>query len=371
MSDLLRTPLYPLHIAANARMVPFAGYEMPVQYPMGIKKEHLHTRQQAGLFDVSHMGQIRLSGDGVAQALEALIPADIVDLPIGKQRYGLLTNDNGGVIDDLMIGNYGDFLLLVVNAACKEKDIAHLKQHLPQSISLEVMADQALLALQGPQAAAVINSLAPETLQMQFMDVAELNIKGFDCLISRSGYTGEDGFEISVAAKSAESLCKTLLNFPAVEWVGLGARDSLRLEAGLCLYGHELEEDTSPIEASLLWSIGKVRRADGSRPGNFPGAEIIYQQINGENLNRKRVGLQSQGKAPVREGAQLFDSDNNPIGVVTSGGYSPSLERPIAMGFVTLENVEIGKTVFADVRGKLLPMKICKTPFIQPNYFRG
>ena len=352
-------------------MVPFAGYEMPVQYPMGIKKEHLHTREHAGLFDVSHMGQIRLSGDGAAQALEALIPADIVDLPVGKQRYGLLTNDQGGVIDDLMIGNYGEFLLLVVNAACKEKDIAHLKKHLPQSVSLEVMANRALLALQGPQASSVITSLAPESSTMQFMDIAELNIAGADCLISRSGYTGEDGFEISVAAESAESLCKALLDFSPVEWIGLGARDSLRLEAGLCLYGHELDEATSPIEASLLWSIGQVRREAGSRAGNYPGAEIIFQQIKGEHINRKRVGLQAQGKAPVREGVQLFDGTDNLIGLVTSGGYSPSLEQPIAMGFVTPENAEPGKTIFANVRGKLLPMNVCKTPFIQPNYFRG
>ncbi|CCO49746.1 Aminomethyltransferase [Vibrio nigripulchritudo SOn1] len=371
MTELLKTPLHALHVEVGAKMVPFAGYDMPVQYPLGVKKEHLHTRDAAGLFDVSHMGQLRLHGADAAKALEALVPVDIVDLPVGNQRYAFFTNEEGGIMDDLMVANFGDHLFVVVNAACKEQDIAHLKANLPESVELEIIADRALLALQGPKAAAVLARLAPEVSDMVFMDAREIEILGEKCLVSRSGYTGEDGYEISVSEGKAEELARALTDFEEVEWIGLGARDSLRLECGLCLYGHDLDTTTTPVEASLLWGIQKVRRTDGERAGGFPGADIILDQIATKNVTRKRIGLVGQTKAPVREGAKLFDADDNEIGIVTSGTAGPTAGKPVSMGYVKTEFAAVGTEVFAEVRGKKLAMTVEKMPFVPQRYYRG
>lgn len=371
MTELLKTPLHALHIEAGAKMVPFAGYEMPVQYPLGVMKEHLHTRESAGLFDVSHMGQLRLKGANAAKMLEALVPVDIIDLPSGKQRYAFFTNDKGGILDDLMVTNFGDHLFVVVNAACKAQDIAHLQSHLENGVELEVIDDRALLAIQGPGAAAVLAELAPDVAQMVFMDARILEIDGVECYVSRSGYTGEDGFEISVPACHAESLARALVKHPCVEWIGLGARDSLRLECGLCLYGHDLDPSTTPVEGSLLWGISKERRAGGMREGGFPGADIILNQIETKAVSRKRVGLVGQTKAPVREGCILFDANENQIGVVTSGTAGPSAGKPVSMGYVSSEFAAIGTVVFAEVRGKKLPMTVEKMPFVPQRYYRG
>ncbi|WP_064669348.1 glycine cleavage system aminomethyltransferase GcvT [Vibrio nigripulchritudo] len=371
MTELLKTPLHALHVEVGAKMVPFAGYDMPVQYPLGVKKEHLHTRDAAGLFDVSHMGQLRLHGADAAKALEALVPVDIVDLPVGNQRYAFFTNEEGGIMDDLMVANFGDHLFVVVNAACKEQDIAHLRANLPASVEMEVIEDRALLALQGPKAAAVLARLAPEVSDMVFMDAREIEILGEKCLVSRSGYTGEDGYEISVSEGKAEELARALTDFEEVEWIGLGARDSLRLECGLCLYGHDLDTTTTPVEASLLWGIQKVRRTDGERAGGFPGADIILEQIATKNVSRKRIGLVGQTKAPVREGAKLFDADDNEIGIVTSGTAGPTAGKPVSMGYVKTEFAAVGTEVFAEVRGKKLAMTVEKMPFVPQRYYRG
>ncbi|WP_174890983.1 glycine cleavage system aminomethyltransferase GcvT [Vibrio nigripulchritudo] len=371
MTELLKTPLHALHVEVGAKMVPFAGYDMPVQYPLGVKKEHLHTRDAAGLFDVSHMGQLRLHGADAAKALEALVPVDIVDLPVGNQRYAFFTNEEGGIMDDLMVANFGDHLFVVVNAACKEQDIAHLRANLPASVEMEVIEDRALLALQGPKAAAVLARLAPEVSDMVFMDAREIEILGEKCLVSRSGYTGEDGYEISVSEGKAEELARALTDFEEVEWIGLGARDSLRLECGLCLYGHDLDTTTTPVEASLLWGIQKVRRTDGERAGGFPGADIILDQIATKNVTRKRIGLVGQTKAPVREGAKLFDADDNEIGIVTSGTAGPTAGKPVSMGYVKTEFAAVGTEVFAEVRGKKLAMTVEKMPFVPQRYYRG
>lgn len=368
---LKKTPLFDLHNELGARMVPFAGYEMPVQYPLGVKKEHIHTREKAGLFDVSHMGQVKLHGANAAKALEALVPVDIIDLPAGKQRYALFTNEQGGVMDDLMVTNHGDYIYVVVNAACKEQDIAHMRANLGDDVELEVMDDAALVALQGPQAAAVMARFAPETSDMVFMDARAVKVDGVECLVSRSGYTGEDGFEISIPSAEAERICRLLLNEPEVEAIGLGARDSLRLEAGLCLYGHDIDTTTTPLEASLIWAISKVRRADGERAGGFPGADIILGQIANKDWTRKRVGLVAEGRAPIREGAELFDADGNKIGVVTSGTFGPTAEKPVAMGYVATEFSALETQVFASVRGKQLPMTVAKMPLVEQRYYRG
>ncbi len=368
---LLQTPLYDLHLELQAKMVPFAGYAMPVQYPLGVKKEHLHTRSAAGLFDVSHMGQLLLRGEGAAAALEALVPVDIIDLPEGKQRYALLTNDDGGILDDLMVTNFGDCLYVVVNAACKDADIQHLRNNLPDNVALETLEDRALLALQGPGAADVMAKLAPETAAMVFMDARRLQVAGIDCFVSRSGYTGEDGFEISVPADQAVALARQLLANDAVEAIGLGARDSLRLESGLCLYGHDIDTGTTPVEASLLWAISKVRRADGERAGGFPGAGIILGQIASGEVGRKRVGLSGEGRAPVREGSELYDADNNLVGTVTSGTFGPSAEIPIAMAYVSKPLAALDTRVYAEVRGKRLPMTVSRMPFVPQRYYRG
>lgn len=370
-NSLLTTPLHAVHVELGAKMVPFAGYDMPVQYPLGVKKEHLHTRQAAGLFDVSHMGQLRLHGVDAAAALERLVPVDVIDLPVGKQRYAIFTNPQGGILDDLMVANLGDHLFLVVNAACKAQDIAHLTAHLPAGVELEVLEDRALLALQGPKAAMILAQWQPAVEQMRFMDIQNLSINGIECIVSRSGYTGEDGFEISVPADQAVVFAQALAEHPDVEWIGLGARDSLRLECGLCLYGHDLDETTTPVEASLLWAIQPVRRIGGERAGGFPGAEIILKQIESKHVARKRIGLVGQTKAPVREGTELFDAEGNKVGIVTSGTVGPTAEQPISMGYVRADLAVIGHELFAEVRGKMLPMTVEKMPFVPQRYYRG
>lgn len=368
--DLLHTALYELHLELGARMVAFAGYAMPVSYPLGIVKEHQHTRNKAGLFDVSHMGQVKLKGADAAAAMESLTPVDIIGLGEMKQRYALFTNELGGVMDDLMVSNAGDHLFVVVNAACKEQDISHMRRHIGERCEIEVLQERALLALQGPGAAAVMARLAPSSQHMVFMNAAELSIDGIDCFVTRSGYTGEDGFEISVANDQADSLARRLLDQDEVEAIGLGARDSLRLEAGLCLYGHDLDQHTTPVESSLLWALSKPRCADGERPGGYPGADIIMRQI-ANGVTRKRIGIQPEGRMPVRENAPLVDAQGNDIGVVTSGGFGPSVNGPVAMGYVKTEYSAIGSELLAVVRGKQLPCRVIKLPFVEQRYYRG
>ena len=369
---LAKTPLHALHIELGARMVPFAGYDMPVQYPLGVMKEHLHTREAAGLFDVSHMGQIVLRGANATKALESLVPVDIIDLPVGMQRYAMFTDENGGILDDLMVANLGDdTLFLVVNAGCKHQDLAHLQQHIGGQCEIESLFEaRALLALQGPQAVDVLARLAPEVAKMTFMQFAPVRLLGVDCYVSRSGYTGEDGFEISVPAAHCETLARSLLAEPEVAAIGLGARDSLRLEAGLCLYGHDMSTSTTPIEASLLWAISKPRRADGARAGGFPGAARIFAQQQ-DGVASKRVGLLPQERVPVREGAEIVDADGTVIGTVCSGGFGPSLAAPVAMGYLQSSHTALDTEVWAMVRGKRVAMKVAKTPFVPQRYYRG
>ncbi len=372
MSDtLLQTPLHALHLELGARMVPFAGYDMPVHYPLGVLKEHLHTREQAGLFDVSHMGQIVVRGAGAAQALERLVPVDIIDLPVGMQRYAMFTDGQGGILDDLMVARMADDqLFLVVNAACKHQDLDHLQRHLAGQCEVQALFDErALLALQGPAAAGVLARLAPEVAGMTFMQVRELTLLGTPCVVSRSGYTGEDGFEISVPVADAEALARRLLREPEVEAIGLGARDSLRLEAGLCLYGHDMDSDSTPVQANLLWAISKARRSDGPRAGGFPGADTVFAQQR-EGVARKRVGLLGQTRTPVREGAEIVDAAGQVIGTVTSGGFGPTLAAPLAMGYVDNEHTAIGTELHAMVRGKPVPLLVSKMPFVAQRYHR-
>jgi aminomethyltransferase len=376
-TEFLKTPLHALHLELGARMTPFAGYDMPVQYPLGILKEHLHTRARAGLFDVSHMGQVILrpksgSRADAALALERLVPVDVLGLAEGRQRYALFTNEAGGIRDDLMVTNRGDHLFLVVNAACKDADEAHMRAHLSDVCEIERLGDRALLALQGPEAGAVLASLAPESASMRFMDVRALTLVGTECIVSRSGYSGEDGFEISVPDDHAEELARALLAHEAVEPIGLGARDSLRLEAGLCLYGSDLETTTTPVEASLVWAIQKTRRTSGARAGGFPGAKrILNELING--ASRYRVGLRPDGRAPIRGGTELFAAEGaaDPIGVVTSGAFGPSLDAPMAMGYVPSAQAATGTRLYAEVRGKRLPLRVADMPFVKPNYKRA
>ncbi|MFB1631657.1 glycine cleavage system aminomethyltransferase GcvT [Pseudomonas sp. AP-1] len=369
---LLKTPLHALHLELGARMVPFAGYDMPVQYPLGVLKEHLHTREQAGLFDVSHMGQIILRGSDAAKALETLVPVDIVDLPVGMQRYAMFTNAQGGILDDLMVANLGnDVLFLVVNAACKDQDLAHLQAHIGNRCEVQpLFEERALLALQGPAAVEVLKRLAPEVADMTFMQLRSVKLLGEDCYVSRSGYTGEDGYEISVPVNAAEALARRLLTEPQVQPIGLGARDSLRLEAGLCLYGHDMDTETTPVEASLLWAISKVRRADGARAGGFPGAERVYAQQQ-QGVARKRVGLLPQERTPVREGAEIVDANGKTVGKACSGGFGPTLGAPVAMGYVDNEHSAIDTPLFAVVRGKQVALKVSKMPFVPQRYYRG
>ncbi len=365
-SNLLTTALHALHVELGARLVPFAGYEMPVQYPAGILTEHRHTRAAAGLFDVSHMGQVRLVGAGADSALEALVPGDVQGLATGAVRYTLFTNDGGGILDDLMVTRRDGDLFLVVNASNKVADIAHLMASLPSGIAVEVLGDRALLALQGPQAAAVLGRLAPDVLSLGFMQAAAFVVAGADCWISRSGYTGEDGFEISVANANAEGLARRLLAEPEVAPIGLGARDSLRLEAGLCLHGHDIDEGTTPIEASLAWTIPARRRAEGG----FPGATRILAQL-AEGPPRRRVGIALDGRAPAREGTEILDAAGSPVGIVTSGGFAPSLDKPVAMGYVATAAATLGTPLGLSVRGKVLPAQVARLPFHAHRYAKS
>ena len=374
MADLKRTVLYDLHLELGAKMVPFAGYEMPVQYPMGVLKEHLHTRAQAGLFDVSHMGQILLTAksgrvEDAALALERLVPVDVAGLADGRQRYAFFTNDEGGILDDLMVANRGDHLFLVVNAACKEADFAHLTAGLPDC-DLGVVTDRALLALQGPAAEAALARLVPDVVEMRFMDVAIRQWDTAELWISRSGYTGEDGFEISVPNAFAGAFARKLLAMEEVAPIGLGARDSLRLEAGMCLYGHDIDEGTTPVEGNLTWAIQKARRAGGARAGGFPGAARILKEL-ADGPARRRVGLRPEGRAPMREGTEIFAGPEGgaPIGTVTSGGFGPSIEAPMAMAYLPADLAE-GVTVYGEVRGRRLPATIAPMPFQPTTYKR-
>lgn len=367
---LKSTALQDLHVELGARMVPFAHYSMPVQYPMGILKEHQHTRTQAGLFDVSHMGQVIIEGEGAAQMLESLVPVDIEGLGINRQTYALFTNDQGGVLDDLIITRWDDnTFFLVVNAACKDQDIAHLKAAL-QGQTLKVMEGQSLLALQGPSAREVLAQWVPEVANLVFMQGMHASIDDVPVYISCSGYTGEDGYELSVPDACADSLARRLLANDAVAPIGLGARDSLRLEAGLCLYGHELSPQISPVEAGLLWSISKVRRADGERAGGFPGAEVIFAQI-ASGVERKRVGLQVEGKRPVREGQPVCNADGDVVGEICSAGFGATVGAPVAMAYVSMDAAAIGTALTVDVRGKHLPVTVTKMPFSPQRYYRG
>ena len=375
-APLLHTPLSDLHIELGARMVPFAGYSMPVQYPQGLMAEHHHTRTAAGLFDVSHMGQLRLEGSDAAAALETLMPVDVIDLPAGKQRYGLLLSDNGGIIDDLMFFNrdvaHGGDLFLIVNGACKAGDIAHIKQEIGRRCDVIAMPEMALLALQGPRAVDALQRLAPGVEKLVFMTGGRFTVAGCDCFLTRSGYTGEDGFEISVPAHQAETLARALLAQPEVKPVGLGARNSLRLEAGLCLYGQDIDMRTTPIEASLNWAIQKVRRSGGARAGGFPGAEKILAQLaNPASLTKKRVGLIALERIPVREPAELQNSSGQRVGHVTSGLLGPSIDKPVAMGYVETAYCAIGTRLQAIVRGKQVAMEVAPMPFVASRYYRG
>jgi aminomethyltransferase len=373
---LKRTPLYDLHVAKGARMGSFAGYQMPIHYSPGILKEHLQTRSNAGLFDISHMGQIALrprNGNlvDVAIALERVVPIDVLGLAAGRQRYAFLTNVNGGVIDDLMIMHCGDHFVLVVNAMRRVIDEAHLRAAIEQICAIEVLEDRALLALQGPEAEIVLTRLAPKIAGMRFMDVRSLGIGDSACLVARSGYTGEDGFEISVAASEAEKLARALLENACVALAGLGARDSLRTEAGLCLYGSDLDENTTPVEAALEWAIPKVRRRGGARAGGFSGANVVLQQLD-ERPPKRRVALRPLGRMPVRGGALLFAalSAAEPIGTVTSGGFGPSVGGPVAMGYVPWLLSAPGTSLFAEVRGSRVPIQVTDLGFLPHRYKR-
>jgi len=365
-TELLQTALYDLHVELGAKMVPFAGYAMPVQYPLGVKGEHLHTRAKAGLFDVSHMGQVRLTGENRVAELEKLVPGDIAILKPGRTRYSAFTQDDGTILDDLMITNAGDSLFLVINAACKDDDIVHMRANLGDGVSLEEIDDRALLALQGPDAAKVLARFAPAVADLKFMSFAEIDIAGSPCFVTRSGYTGEDGFEISVPNADAEALARKLLAEEEVEAIGLGARDSLRLEAGLCLYGNDIDTTTTPVEGDLNWIINKRRRAEGG----FKGADVILDQLE-NGADRKRVGIKPEGKAPAREHTQILNSDGEEIGEITSGGFGPTVDGPIAMGYVAIEFSEPGTKIDLMVRGKARPAEVVDLPFAPHRYFRG
>lgn len=371
-ASLLTTPLHALHRELGAKMVPFAGYDMPVSYPEGILAEHHQCRHSAALFDVSHMGQLRLTGRDAAAALETLVPVDIVDLPVGRQRYALFTDPSGGILDDLMVARRSDDLFLVVNAACKHADIKHLVNHIGHRCNVVPLPDRALLAVQGPKAVDACARLAPELATLKFMDTAQVSIAGASCFVSRSGYTGEDGYEISMANEHAVLVAKALLSQPEVKPAGLGARDTLRLEAGLCLYGHDIDTQTTPIEAALSWAIQKVRRPGGGRAGGYPGADTIEGQLAAGAMGTltRRVGLLGLEKMPVREGAKLLDATGKTVGRVTSGTLSPTLGKPVAMGYVATNLASQGSELRADVRGKLQPMRVAPMPFVPNGYKR-
>lgn len=369
---LLHTPLHALHQELGARMVPFAGYAMPVQYPAGLMKEHLHVREKAGLFDVSHMGQLRLSGPDAATALESLLPVDVIGLDLHKQRYGLLLNDDGGILDDLMFVNRGDDLFLIVNGACKAADIAWIQARIGQICTVTPMPEQALLALQGPSAVQALEALVPGVNKLVFMTGGAFAWQGQSLYITRSGYTGEDGFEISLPATAAEAFARALLAQDAVMPIGLGARNSLRLEAGLCLYGNDIDTSSTPAQASLNWAIPKVRRLGGERAGGFPGADRVLAEIDQPStLPRKRVSLLGQERVPVREHTELHNAEGQRVGEVTSGLLSPCLDKPIAMAYVPLEYAAAGTLLYAMVRGKKIPMEVTSGAFVPARYYRG
>jgi aminomethyltransferase len=373
--DLQRTPLHALHLQLGARMVPFAGYHMPVQYPAGLMAEHHHTRTSASLFDVSHMGQLFLSGASLA--LESLMPVDVLNLGVGKQRYGLLLTDEGGIIDDLMFLrltalDHDDRIFMVVNGACKAGDIAHMQARIGTQCQIEPQNERALLALQGPKAVHALARLAPGVEKLIFMTGGAFDVAGLGCIVTRSGYTGEDGYEISVVAQDAEALAKALLAQPEVQPAGLGARNSLRLEAGLCLYGNDMDTRVTPVEASLAWAIPKVRRTGGARAGGFAGATTVLGQLEGtEAIHKKRVGLVALERIPVREHTELQDTSGQRVGEVTSGLLGPTVDMPVAMGYVSPEHAAVGNRVNAIVRGKAVPMQVVAMPFVAPRYFRG
>jgi aminomethyltransferase len=376
-APLATTPLHELHLRLGARMVPFAGYAMPVQYPAGVMAEHRHCRSAAALFDVSHMGQLRLVGDDAAAALETLVPVDVVDLAPGKQRYALFTNVSGGILDDLMVTRppadaADDFgtLFLVVNAACKDADTQHLVTHIGHRCTVVPMPERALLALQGPQAVQALARLNPGVAALVFMTGGAFDLGGARCFVTRSGYTGEDGFEISVPAEHAVALAEALLAQPEVQPAGLGARDTLRLEAGLCLYGHDITTTTSPVEAGLTWAIQKVRRPGGARAGGYPGATVIEAQL-ATGAPSKRVGLVALERVPVREGAPIVDSHGRKLGTVTSGTLAPTVDQPVAMAYLPADHALPHHEVYAEVRGKRVPMRVSPMPFAPHRYHRG
>lgn len=374
MTELKRTALYDLHVELGAKMVPFAGWDMPVQYKLGVMKEHQHTRTGAGLFDVSHMGQIILRGTdyaAAAAALETVMPVNVAGLAENRQRYGMFTSDAGGILDDLMFANRGDHIFLVVNAANADADIAHLQAHLPAGITMEVISDRALLALQGPKAEDILATLNPGARDMAFMDLVTLDLDGIEAWVSRSGYTGEDGYEISIPADAADAFARKLLAHDEVEPIGLGARDSLRLEAGLCLHGNDIGPDFTPIEAGLIWAIQKSRRPGGERAGGYPGADVIAKQIE-SGTARKRVGLKPEGRAPMRGGVPLFADETSAeqIGMITSGGFGPSVGHPVAMGYVSTELSQLGTVVYGEQRGKRQALTVAALPFTPANFKR-
>lgn len=375
-TDLKRTPLTALNARLGGKMVEFAGYEMPVQFADGVMKEHLHTREKAGLFDVGHMGQVILrpkSGkvEDAALALERLVPVDVLGLKPGRQRFGLFTDDKGGILDDLMFANRGDHLFLVVNAGCKVQDIAHLRAHLSGDCEIKELTDRGLIALQGPAAERALARLNPEVAAMAFMDVKDVTLAGAPCIVSRSGYSGEDGYEISVPAERAVALTEALLADPDVHPIGLGARDSLRLEAGLCLYGNDIDTSTTPVAAALEWAVQKVRRTGGARAGGFPGAEVILPEFD-TGAARRRVGIAPEGRAPIRGGDLYLDETSAaPVGRITSGGFGPTVNAPVAMGYVATSLSEPGTRLFVDLRGKRVPVTVATLPFITPGYKRA
>jgi glycine cleavage system T protein (aminomethyltransferase) len=362
---LAHTPLDALHRELGGKMVPFSGYALPVNYPAGILAEHLHTRAAASLFDVSHMGQVVLRGAGAAAALEALLPGDIAGLAAGRMRYSFLTNDRGGILDDLMVTNAGDHLFVVVNAACKRQDIALLTAGLAGKAAVEPLADRALLALQGPKAVEALARLAPAARDLAFLGGATMDVGGIHCFVTRSGYTGEDGFELSVPSAQAEGLARRLLADPDVKPAGLGARDSLRLEAGLCLYGHDIDDTTTPVEAGLAWAIGKRRR----EAGGFPGAAVIQREL-AEGPSRKRVGIRPDERAPARESTDITDGNGRIIGKVTSGGFGPTVGGPVAMGYVEASAAAVGTRLGLLVRGTERPARVAALPFVEHRYSR-
>ncbi|GJM05540.1 MAG: aminomethyltransferase [marine bacterium B5-7] len=366
-AELKRTPLYSLHIEQNAQMVPFAGYEMPVQYSNGLKQEHLHTREHAGLFDISHMGQVKLSGESAIQFLESLVPSRIQDLSQNAQRYTVFTNEHGGIIDDLMITNADDYFFIVINAACKDNDIKIMQRQLPDDCILEELTEFALLALQGPKASAVMQRFCPAATELVFMSGDEFTINDVPCFINRCGYTGEDGFEISIPAKHAEDLARNLLAENEVALIGLGARDSLRLDAGYCLYGHDLDVNTSPLEANLNWVISKSRLEDESH--SYPGIETIRHQSQ-QGVERLRIGLLSDGKAPIREGVAILNEQEEIIGNISSGGYSPTVEKPVAIGYVNKQYASVGTQLIVKVRNRIQQVKVVTLPFVEHRYYK-